>query len=149
MSSWKGAEATASRPRAASAERTPRSGRLVFAGLLAVVTPLGFATKLYAGPGASWVAGYAGGFFYVLFWTFAVLAVRPRASPGIVAVWVLAATSALEVLQLWHPPALERVRATFLGHALIGSTFSAWDFLAYTLAALAAAPLARWVTRRA
>lgn len=100
---------------------------------LAVVTPLGFATKLYAGPGASFVRFYAGGIVYEIFWILAVLALRPGLPPRRVAAWVFVATCALEVLQLWHPPLLEAVRATFLGRALIGSTFSGWDFAAYAV----------------
>jgi hypothetical protein len=117
--------------------------RLAYAGVLAIVTPLGFATKFYPGPGADWVATSAGGFLYVLFWVFLILVLAPSASPRIVAIGVLTATSLLEVLQLWHPAFLERIRSTFLGHALLGSTFSGWDFLYYALAALSASPLAR------
>ena len=117
--------------------------QVTYACVLAVVTPLGFATKFYAGPAATWVAAFAGGFFYVLFWVFVVLGLAPRSSPRTVAMWVLGATSLLELLQLWHPPFLEAIRSTFLGHALIGSTFSWWDFAYYVLAALAAPALAR------
>ena len=113
--------------------------------MLAVVTILGFATKFYAGPGASWVAGYVGGFFYVVFWVFLFLGLAPGSSPGSVALWVFGITSALELLQLWHPPFLENIRSTFFGHALIGSTFSCWDFVYYGLAGLAAPALARLV----
>lgn len=104
---------------------------------LAVVTPLGFATKLYAGPGARWVSGSAGGILYVVFWFLVLRALAPRASAVASAAGVFLATSALEGLQLWHPPLLERVRDTFLGHALLGSTFAAADFLYYALGALA------------
>jgi hypothetical protein len=120
-----------------------KANRLAYISVLAVVTPLGFATKFYAGPGATWVATYAGGFLYVLFWVFVVLGFAPRARPGTVAICVLGMTSLLEVLQLWHPPFLENIRSTFLGHALLGSTFSWWDFAYYGLAALAAPVLAR------
>ena len=41
---------------------------------------------------------------------------------------VLAVTFALEFLQLWKPPFLQAVRSTFLGHVLIGSSFSWFDF---------------------
>ena len=116
---------------------------MAYAAVLGVVTPLGFATKFYAGPGAAWVANSAGGFFYVLFWVFLVLSFSPGARPAAVAIGVLGMTSLLEVLQLWHPPLLERVRSTFLGHALLGSTFSWWDFAYYGLAALAVPAVAR------
>jgi hypothetical protein len=42
-------------------------------------------------------------------------------------------TYLLEALQLWHPTFLEKVRATFLGAALIGTTFTWWDFPHYAL----------------
>lgn len=111
---------------------------------LVLVTPLGFATKLYAGPGSVWVNHFAGGVLYVLFWVLGVLAVAPRLSPGRVAAAVLAATCGLELLQLWHPPLLEAVRATFLGRTLIGASFSLWDFPHYLLGAA----LGAWLTGR-
>lgn len=117
--------------------------RLAYACVAAVVTPLGLATKFYAGPGAVWVATSAGGFFYVLFWVFAYLSIAPRSSPRAVALCVLGITCLLEVLQLWHPRFLEIIRSSFLGHALLGSTFAWSDFAYYGLAALAAPLLAR------
>jgi hypothetical protein len=117
--------------------------RLRCAAVLAVVTPLGFASKLYTGPGAAWVATKSGGLLYVVFWVFVVLGLCPRLSPGRVALGVLAATSALELLQLWHPAWLEPVRASFLGHALLGSTFAASDFPYYAAGALSAWAAAR------
>ena len=99
---------------------------------LGVVVPLGFATKL---TDAELVRGYLGGVFYVVFWILLVLLIRPRLRPRSVAVTVFLATCALEAAQLWHPPWLEEVRATFLGHALLGSTFSWWDFPCYAVGA--------------
>ena len=99
---------------------------------LAVVVPLGFATKL---TDTELVRGYLGGVFYVVFWILLVLVAWPRLRPSSVAVAVFLVTCALEAAQLWHPPRLEEVRATFLGHALLGSTFAWWDFPCYALGA--------------
>ncbi len=110
---------------------------------LVFVTPLGFATKLYEGPGADWVRYSASGVLYVVFWVLAVLVARPRGSPVRVAAGVFAATSLLEVLQLWQPAFLQSVRATFLGATLLGTTFSWWDFPHYALGCAAGALLAR------
>jgi hypothetical protein len=103
---------------------------------LAVVVPLGFATKLYRGPAEAWVRGSAGGVLYVLFWCLLVVLLWPRLGAWRVAAGVLAVTSALEFLQLWHPPFLQGFRSTFLGHALIGSSFSWLDFPHYAAGAL-------------
>jgi hypothetical protein len=124
------------------------SFRLRCAGVLAVVTPLGFATKLYTGPGAAWIGSGAGGLLYVVFWIFVVLALFPRLSPGRIALAVFAATSALELLQLWQPTFLAPTRASFLGHALLGSTFAWSDFPYYAAGALAAWALARRLARQ-
>lgn len=113
--------------------------RLLFA--LALLAPLGFSTKLYGGPGAGFVAGYLGGVFYVVFWVYAVLLARPKWRTGRVAAAVLAATCMIEVLQLWHPPPLEAVRANPFGAVLLGETFSWGDFPCYLAGALLAVAL--------
>ncbi len=112
---------------------------------LAVVVPLGFATKVYSGPAAHFVNNYLGGVFYVVFWIWLALLIRPSLPAVRVAVGVFGATSALEVLQLWHTPLLEPIRATFLGRTLIGTTFSWWDFPCYAAGCfLAVVLLCRW-----
>jgi len=99
--------------------------------LLTLVTPVGFLTKAYGGPGAGWVQNSLGGVLYVIFWTLLFSLPFHRSKPWKVALPVLFVTCALEALQLWHPPLLEAVRGTFLGHALLGNTFSWSDMLHY------------------
>ena len=115
---------------------------------LALVTPLGFATKFYAGPGVGWIGPYAGGLLYEIFWILAIALVWPRLSPARIALGVFLATCFLEVLQLWRPPPLEALRSTFLGRALVGSTFSWWDFPHYVGGAAAGFGLLRALTAR-
>jgi hypothetical protein len=101
---------------------------------LLAITPLGFLFKVYAGPGHQWFNNSAAGMLYVIFWCLVPFFLWPRKrSATRIAVVVLAATSMLEVLQLWHPWLLEQVRATFLGRALVGTTFSWGDFAYYLL----------------
>ena len=114
---------------------------------LAAVAPLGFATKLYAGPSAHWVNSHAGGVLYVLFWVLVVVFIRPHTSPWAAGPLVFAATCLLEALQLLSTPTLAAVRSTFLGHALIGSTFSWWDFPHYLLGAVLGVAVALRATR--
>jgi hypothetical protein len=101
---------------------------------LLIVTPLGFVFKLYEGPGHNWVNNYAAGVLYEIFWCLVLFFVWPRRETITrIALGVFFVTSLLEVLQLWHPWVLERVRTTFPGQALIGTTFSWWDFPHYAL----------------
>ena len=120
---------------------TPTRSRL--AGALALVTAAGLTMKLLPGPGGGWLHDYAAGVAYVLFWILLVLLLRPTLRIAAVAVGVLLVTCGLEVLQLWHTPALERMRSTFLGHALIGSSFSPWHFPHYAVGCLFGEALAR------
>ena len=100
---------------------------------LAVLVPAGLATKFYRGPAAGWVAGSLGGVLYEIFWCLAFLAAMPRAVPAATAGEVFLVTCALECLQLWHPPLLEAIRGTFLGAALLGTTFVPSDFGYYAI----------------
>jgi hypothetical protein len=111
--------------------------------VLGVLTPIGFLTKFYSGPGSSWVASQAGGFLYVVFWIFAALFAFPRLSRRTASLAVLGATCVLEFAQLWHPPWLEPVRSTFLGAALLGATFAWLDFPYYAAGAFAGHAAAR------
>jgi hypothetical protein len=93
--------------------------------------PLGFATKLWTGPGAEWTRGALGGVFYEVFWCLVLQFLLPRVRPAAIASGVLAATCALEFLQLWHPPLLETLRGNCIGRTILGDTFAASDFPYY------------------
>lgn len=115
---------------------------------LALITPLGFATKFYQGPGEHIVRSNLGGALYEVFWVLLVLLVWPGLSPFRVAVGVLSVTSVLEVAQLWHPPWLQAIRSTFLGHAVLGSTFAWLDFPWYVAGCILALLICRLCRRR-
>src|SRR5262245_47603307 len=104
------------------------------AALLAL-SGAGLAAKAWTGALAWWVRDYLGGVIYVAFWIVLARSVFPLARPRRVALIVLAVTCALETLQLWKPPLLEAVRATWVGKALIGTTFSWLDFPHYVAGA--------------
>lgn len=110
---------------------------------IATAVVLGIATKLYSGPGDGWIRRSSGGIFYVAFFTFLFVWIRPGASPGLVAMGVFVITTGLEVLQLWHPPALERVRGSLIGRTLIGGHFAWADIPFYAVGALGAALVLR------
>ncbi len=100
---------------------------------LLFLVPIGFATKFYQGPCASWFNNYAGGMLYEEFWCLIVVFIWPRFSTLKVVLWILGITSFLECLQLYHPPFLQMIRSTFIGRTLIGTSFSWWDFPYYAI----------------
>lgn len=104
---------------------------------LCVITPLGFWFKFYTGPGRWWFNDYGAGGLYEVFWCLAVFFFWPERKNAVkIALWVFVITCALETLQLWHPVFLERIRATFPGKAIIGTTFVWWDFPHYVLGSI-------------
>ena len=104
---------------------------------LCIVTPLGFWFKSYNGPRELWFKHYGAGVLYEIFWCLALFFSCPRRqNPAKIAIAVFAATCILEALQLWHPMFLEKIRATFLGGAILGTTFVWWDFPYYVLGCL-------------
>ena len=101
---------------------------------LCMVIPLGFLFKSYFGPAHIWFNNYGAGLLYEVFWCLCVFFFMPRkkyAAP--IAIIVLVVTSILEILQLWRPIFLQQIRSTFLGAALLGTTFVWWDFAYYVL----------------
>jgi hypothetical protein len=102
---------------------------------LAILTPVGFATKLYHGPLGWWVNRHLGGVVYVVFFTLLAGVLVPRARAARLAIVVLAVTCALELTQLSAHPALVAIRRHFLGRALIGTTMDPWDFPHYAAGA--------------
>ncbi len=124
----------------------PKRPRLAAAIIL--VTLAGLALKLHPGPAGGWLRDHGAGIAYVVFWMLLLLLLRPTLAIARVAAGVLLVTCGLELLQLWHPPALEAVRGSFLGHALIGSSFSPWDFPHYAVGGLLGAALAHRLGER-
>ena len=104
---------------------------------LLLVVPLGFGLKYYPGPLREWVNNSLGGTAYVIFWCLALFALWPRRSAiNPIVIGVLVVTSALEALQLVDHPVLDRIRGTFLGRTLIGTTFVWSDYVYYVFGAV-------------
>ena len=101
---------------------------------LLIITPAGFLFKFYSGPAQWWFNDYGAGLLYEIFWILVLFffLTNERALNKI-PIFVFALTSALEVLQLWHFWFLEQIRSTFIGRALIGTSFSWWDFPHYAI----------------
>ena len=101
---------------------------------LFIVTPTGFLFKWYSGPAYHWFNNYGAAVMYEIFWCMVIFLFCPRKETTTkIAVGVFLATSFLETLQLWNPWFLQQARSTFLGGALLGTTFVWWDFPHYVL----------------
>jgi len=104
---------------------------------LFITTPTGFLFKWYSGPAHRWFNNYGAAVMYEIFWCMVIFLFYPhRKAITKIAVGVFLATSLLETLQLWHPWFLQQARSTFLGSALLGTTFIWWDFPHYILGCL-------------
>jgi hypothetical protein len=113
-------------------------GRIGALVSLCLVTPLGFLFWYYDGPLKAWFNFYATGIVYEIFWCLVLFSIWPRKENAVrIAAAVLAVTCVLEVLQLWDAAFLEKIRSTFLGMALIGTSFTWWQFPHYVVGSLA------------
>ncbi len=102
---------------------------------LCILTPLSFwVWSCYNGPAKVWVNFYLSAVFYVVFWCLFVFLFAPKRKCALrIALAVLAGTCLLEFLQLWEPVFLEKIRATFLGKAILGTCF-VWGQFPYYIA---------------
>ena len=115
--------------------------------VLIILIPLGFYTKSYGGPGYSWVQGYLGGLLYEIFWCLFASLWLPYQSTWCIAAGVFLATAIIEILQLWHLPIFETLRNTFIGQAILRSSFDIWDFPHYLLGCILGAFAIRTLQR--
>ncbi|WP_414578573.1 DUF2809 domain-containing protein [Anabaena sp. CCY 9402-a] len=107
--------------------------KLIILSLLIVVA-MGFLFKYYPGLGHQWLNNYGAAVFYEIFWClFALWFFRSQTAIKQIPIWVFIITCIIEILQLWHPPLLNQVRATLIGKLLLGTTFAWWDFPHYAL----------------
>lgn len=79
-------------------------------------------------------------------WLVSALAPGARLVRRIIAAYLVCAT--VEFSQLYHTPALDAVRATFVGHLILGSGFDTRDLAAYALGISLAALLEIRVFKR-
>jgi len=101
--------------------------------LLAVI-PAGFLSKFYSGPAQWWFNNYGAGLLYEVFWILVVFLFIPKKRYiRKIPVYVFVITCTLEVLQLWQPWFLQKLRSYFLGKALIGTSFVWCDFPHYVI----------------
>lgn len=123
-------------------ESWPR--RLSFAVAIIATIALGLLSRKMPGglfPAA--LGKYPGDALWAIMVFFAWGLCLPTASTAKLASYALLTSYADEFSQLYQAPWINAIRATTAGHLVLGSTFSWWDMLAYTIgiAALVTAKL--------
>ncbi len=112
-------------------EKRSRAYRAIVVYCTITLIPIGIASKFYQGPLQWWINDFFGDILYEAFWIMVGVLIWPRASLAKIASGVFIATCLIEVLQLWQPPFLQAIRATFIGQLFLGTTFVWWDFPHY------------------
>ena len=115
--------------------------------LIVIITALGFSAKLFPHGEATWLSNQLAGLFYVTELSLILYLFFPDHFIILLVIAAFLLTSMVEFMQLWHPAFLEPIRSSFLGHTIIGSTFSWLDFPWYVGGALLGWLLLRWVRK--
>jgi hypothetical protein len=107
--------------------------RTYIAGAIVVTVAVGLASRRWPWLLPPWLGKYPGDALWaaVVYWTVAF--VSPSAPVLRVAAYALAISYLDEFSQLYQAPWINQIRATTIGHLLLGSAFSWLDLLAYTI----------------
>ncbi|MEA3500444.1 MAG: DUF2809 domain-containing protein [Candidatus Marinimicrobia bacterium] len=105
--------------------------------IIIILIPIGLYTKLYNGFASSWGHDSLGGIFYVIFWSLFFSVIFQKTKPLKITVIVFSITTFLEILQLWHPVFLEIIRDSFIGKAMLGTSFFLLDIFHYIIGFIA------------
>lgn len=122
--------------------------RAVYALAILLTIAAGLASRRWPGLLPDALGKYPGDALYAMMVYWLVVFARPRSGIVRSAALALAICFAIEFLQCWQPPWLQAIRATMLGHLVLGSHFNAPDLLAYALGVVAAASVEAWAVMR-
>ncbi|MBS3770339.1 MAG: DUF2809 domain-containing protein [Bacteroidales bacterium] len=115
--------------------------------LIVIITALGFSAKLVPHGEATWLSNQLAGLFYVTELSLILYLFFPEHFIILLVIAAFLLTSLVEFMQLWHPAFLEPIRSSFLGHTIIGSTFSWLDFPWYVGGAVLGWLLLKWIKK--
>ena len=107
--------------------------RLWLGAAIVVVIALGLASRKYPGLFPAVLGKYPGDALWALMVFLGLALVWPRWSSHRLALVALLIAYLGEFSQLYHAPWIDAIRATTLGHAALGSGFSWFDLIAYTV----------------
>ncbi|MFO8234096.1 MAG: DUF2809 domain-containing protein [Bacteroidales bacterium] len=112
-----------------------------------IITALGLFSKLYPAFEGTFVSYKLSGLFYVIDLALLIFLLIPGHLTFLYALIAFFITSIIEFLQLLHPDFLVNIRETFLGHTVLGATFSWADFPWYIAGTVLSWLLLKWVVR--
>ncbi len=106
-------------------------GRRGFGALAVGTIVAGLAVHLGGGPLPGAVRDIAGDVLWatMMVWWIGVVAAEASVRTRAAAAYAVCVT--VELSQLWHTPMLDAVRATTMGHLVLGSGFDSRDLVAY------------------
>jgi hypothetical protein len=119
--------------------------RWVYVALTCAVIALGLASRRWP-PFPASLGKYPGDALYALMAFCALGAVWPRQSTALNAALALGFCFAVEFGQLYRASWIDSIRATTLGHLVLGSHFGWLDLIAYVVG-VAIGSAAEWLTR--
>jgi hypothetical protein len=115
---------------------------------IVLIIPLGYSVRFATGLGMPLLQDIMGSLAYQILLMFLVAFFCPRTSLVKVAVWVCVASCVGELLQLWQPPLLQAIRATWVGRIVLGNTFTLSDFPPYAVGSFLGWLGLKWLRRK-
>jgi len=109
------------------------SGRRYYAVAFIGVVALGLASRSYPGLLPAFLGKYPGDALWALMVFCGLGFLNPGLSTSRLAVCALLISYVDEFTQLYQAPWINKIRDTYVGHLILGSTFSWFDMLAYTV----------------
>ena len=110
----------------------PRSRLWLLIGLAAVIA-CGLSLRTYPFLFPSFMVKYPGDALWALMVFLGWALIKPYELPARLAGFALATSYIVELSQLYQSPWINSIRATTIGHLVLGSTFSMYDMYAYTV----------------
>ena len=110
----------------------PHRNRLVYAGAVIAVIAAGLASRKYPHVLSASLGKYPGDALWALMVFLLIAFAMPRWRSAVVAALALLVSSSVEFSQLYQAPWINSIRASTLGHLVLGSTFNWHDLTAYT-----------------
>jgi hypothetical protein len=109
------------------------NGRRCYAAAFIGVVALGLASRRYPGLFPAFLGKYPGDALWALMVFCGLGFIIPGRSAMRLAVCALLISYVDEFTQIYQAPWINGIRGTYVGHLILGSTFSCFDMLAYTL----------------